>query len=294
MSEITGEPFLAGENIAKLSIITLLTIGVVEFLVGRLTHSVSLTADAVTSLLDALISLIVWIGLHFSRRRPDERFHFGYQKVETLSALIASLSMIGIAIYVIFVSYMTFLNPNLIAYPSLALITLLVAGIVSMYRAFQMRRVANKYGLLSLRTDANNSIKDATASFVVFVSVWGASLGIPELDAVGGMIIGIYILGVAYVALREASLILVDACESPEITLTLIGALKTISGVHDVASIKLRPTGPYLTGVVVILVDGAIPVSQTEEIRKRILEVISTVIEPIEEVAVVFRSRPKC
>ena len=290
MSEISGEPFSAGESIAKLSVLTLLVIGIVEITVGDLTQSVGLAADGVTSLLDALVSLIVWLGLHFSRRRPDERFHFGYHKVETFSALIVSLSMIVIASYIIFVSYLTFLNPRAIVYPALALVTLSVAGILSMYRALQMRAVAKKYGLLSLRTDANNSIKDATASFVIFASVLGASIGIRELDAVGGMIIGVYILGVAYVAVKEASLILVDACESSEITSVLKGALKTIPGVQDIASIKLRPSGPHLTGVVAVIVDGSETVLQTEDLSRKILEVMSTIIDTLGEVSIVFRS----
>jgi cation diffusion facilitator family transporter len=290
--DISSEPFAAGENIAKLSVFTLLIIGIVEIVVGRLTLSVGLTADGVTSLLDALVSCIVWLGLHFSRRRPDERFHFGYHKIETLSALIVSLSMIIIASYIIFVSYMTFFNPRTIIYPALALVTLLVAGVASMYRAFQMRAVAKKYGLLSLRTDANNSIKDATASFVIFASVVGASVGFLELDAIGGMIIGIYILGVAYVTVKEASLILVDACESSEITSVLKGALKTIPGVYDIGSIKLRPSGPYLTGVVAVIVNGSVTVSETERLNGKILEVMSTIIDPMGDVSVVFRSKP--
>jgi cation diffusion facilitator family transporter len=290
VSSDSYEPLGAGERIAKLSVVTLLVVGVCELLVGRLSMSLGLTADGVTSLLDALISLIVWLGLHFSRRRPDARFHFGYQKVETLAAFIVSVSMIGIAFYIILVSYLTFLAPRPIVYSSIALVTLLLAGIVSMYRAFQMRTVARKYGLLSLRTDANNSIKDATASFVIFASVLGTSFGFLELDAIGGMIIGVYILGVAYVAIREASLILLDACENPEITSVLATALKTVPGINEVASIKLRPSGRYLTGVVVVVVDGSETVTRTEIMRKKVHDLVSTILEPVDEITVVFRT----
>lgn len=217
-------------------------------------------------------------------------FHFGYQKVETLAAFIVSISMIGIAIYFIFISYLALLNPRPIVYPSLALVTLLITGIVSMYRAFQMRTVAKKYGLLSLRTDANNSIKDATASFVIFASVLGSSLGFLELDAVGGVIIGIYILGVAYVVIKEASLILLDACENPEITSVLATALRTVPGINEISSIKLRPSGRYLTGVVVVVVDGSETIASTERMRQKINDVVSAILEPVEEISVVFRS----
>lgn len=291
MSSQSVDAFRAGERIAKVSVITLLSIGVVEITVGFWTGSLGLTADGIDSISDSLISLIVWVGLHFSRRRPDARFHFGYHKVESLSALIVSMGMIGIAGYIFYHSYQTFLNPEPISYPLVALATLLGAGSISLYRAFQMRAIAEKYGLLSLRTDANNSIKDGTSSFVVFANVLGASiLGIQALDAVGGMIISFYIFGVAYVAIRESSLTLLDACESPEMTHELILALQTVDGVRGVSRIRLRPSGPYVIGIISLLVDESLTVARTEQIRERALEIIRTIVEPVGDVTVVFRA----
>ena len=290
----SSKAFEAGEHIAKLSVLTLLGIGVVAIAVGLFTKSVGVVADGIDSISDAAISLIVWLGLHYSRRRPDDRFHFGYHKVESLSALIVSVAMVAVATYILYHSYITFLNPRELQYPILALVTLLGAGTISLYRAFQMRSIANKYGLLSLRIDAKNSIKDSTASFVVFANVLGASLGIHQLDAVGGMTISFYIFGVAYVAIKESSLILLDACESPEMTSVLAAALKTVDGVQSVASIKLRPAGPFLVGIISVIVDGSETVARAEHMRKRILDIISTIIEPVGEITVVFRpaSRP--
>lgn len=160
-----------------------------------------------------------------------------------------------------------------------------------MYRAFQMRAVARKYGLLSLRTDANNSIKDGTASFVVFASVLGASFGFYQLDSVAGMIIAIYIFGVAYIAFKESSLILLDACESPELISALAAALKTVEGIRGVASIKLRFSGPYLTGIISVLVDESRTVVETENLRRKLLEIVSAVIDPVGEISIVFRPK---
>lgn len=290
MSSSSAEAFEAGERIAKLSALTLVGIGIVELGVGFWTGSLGLKADGVDSFSDSVISLIVWVGLHYSRRRPDARFHFGYHKVESLSALVVSFGMVGLAAYVMYQSYLTFLNPTEIVFPQLALATLLGAGTISLYRAIQMRSIANRYGLLSLRTDANNSIKDGMASFVVFASVLGASSGIRELDAVGGMLVSLYIFAVAYVAMKESSLILLDACESPEMTSVLMTALKTVEGIHGVMSIKLRPSGPYLTGMISVIVDGSKTITESEALRKRLLDIVSAIIEPLGEVSIVFRS----
>ena len=289
MSSSATEAFQIGERIAKLSVLTLVSIGALEVVVGFWTGSLAVKADGVDSFSDAVISLIVWLGLHYSRRRPDARFHFGYHKVESLSALMVSFGMVAIAAYIMFHAYLVFLSPRAIISPLLALVTLASCGSVSTYRAFQMRKVANKYGLLSLRTNAKNSIKDATASFVVFVSVLGASMGILELDAVGGMIISIYIFAVAYVAIRESSLILLDAVESSEMTAVLATALKTVEGVKRVGSVRLRLSGPYVTGIISVFVDPQKTVSETERLRTRLLEITSAIIEPLGEISIVFR-----
>lgn len=290
MPSTPAEAFRAGERIAKLSVITLVCIGLAELSVGFWTGSLGLKADGVDSVSDSVVSLIVWLGLHYSHKRPDDRFHFGYQKVESLSALVVSIGMVGISGYIAYHSYLGFLKPTVISFPQVALATLLICGTISMYRAFQMRSIANRYGLVSLRVDANNSIKDGTASYIVFASVLGASLGVNELDALGGMVISIYLLGVAYIAFRESSLILLDACESPEMISALATALKTVEGVQDVRSIRLRLSGAYVTGIIAVLVDGSRTVMETETLRKKILEIISAVIEPVGEISVLFRS----
>ena len=60
---------------------------------GVFTVSIALIADGIQSFADAGVSLIVWIGLRLSRKKPDKRFHFGYHRVETLSSIVAALFM---------------------------------------------------------------------------------------------------------------------------------------------------------------------------------------------------------
>jgi len=72
--------FIEGERIAKLSMVTLICIGLVEILVGQVAHSISLTADGVDSISDGAISMIVWLGLRFSRRVQIKNSHLAILK----------------------------------------------------------------------------------------------------------------------------------------------------------------------------------------------------------------------
>jgi len=184
----------------------LVIIGIMEIGVGLISRSLSVTADGIDSFSDAAISLIVWFGLRYSLKEPTSYFHYGYFKVESLVAFCTSIGMIGIASSILYRGYFSLLSPHKIVFPAYALIALAIAGSVSFYYAIRMRRVAKKHGLVSLQTGAANAIKDASASFVVLVSVALAAFGFIWMDAVGAIIVSLYIYSIAYVAARDQAL----------------------------------------------------------------------------------------
>ena len=85
-----SEGIRCAQKIAKISVITLLSIGIVELLIGQISGSVVATADGIDSVSDAMISFIVFMGLVIADRPADMKFHFGYYKVESFAALIAA------------------------------------------------------------------------------------------------------------------------------------------------------------------------------------------------------------
>ncbi|MEJ7642107.1 MAG: cation transporter, partial [Candidatus Nitrosocosmicus sp.] len=79
-SDLVQEGIIAGQKIAKISVITLLSIGIVEIVAGYYSGSNVATADGIDSISDALISFIVLIGLRIAHKPADRKFHFGYHK----------------------------------------------------------------------------------------------------------------------------------------------------------------------------------------------------------------------
>jgi cation diffusion facilitator family transporter len=258
-ADIVNEGLVAGQRIAKSSVVTLVSIGIAEIIMGQISGSVVATADGIDSLSDAMISFIVLIGLRIAHKPADKKFPFGYQKVESFAALIAAIGMVAIGGYILYHSYEALMNPREIQQPILTMIVLAAAGAISLHRAFQMNSIANKYNLLSLKTDAKNSIKDGSASVIGFVSVLIASqFGFLQMDAIGGMIIAGYIFSVSYVSLKQSSLILVDSWQNPRITETVkrIVEEKFKDDNVRVRSVLLRPAGTMAQAEVHVEIDG--------------------------------------
>jgi len=282
--------YLEGERLAKLSSITLVGLGVVEIIVGEFTRSVGLTADGIDSLSDALVSFLVWLGLRISRRAPDDRFHFGYYKIESFVAFVGGVGLIGTGAAILYRSYLAFLDPEPLTLPAAALAVLLVAGTISLYRAFQMRRIARKYNISSLKLDANNAIKDSSASFLVFSTVLGSSLGFHQLDAVGGIAVAFFIFFISYVVIKEASLVLIDAYHNPELVEEIRKIVEAEEGVKA-WDILLRAAGPYVQSEIHIEVDESITVGQLDKIKSDIENSVRQEFSGVQRIIILSRAR---
>jgi cation diffusion facilitator family transporter len=292
-NDLVNEGIVAGQRIAKISVVTLISIGVAELVTGYVSGSVVATADGIDSISDATISFIVLLGLRIAHRPPDKKFHFGYHKVESFAAMMAAIGMVIIGGVIFYHSYQSLVQPHEIKQPILTMVVLAAAGAISLHRAFQMRIIANKYNLLSLKTDARNSIKDGSASVVGFFSVLIASqFGILQADAIGGMIIAGYIFSVSYISLKRSSLILVDAWENPKITELVKKTVEERFNYEKirVRSVLLRSSGIVAQAEVHMEVDGNKPLTDVEMLSLEIEMEIRSKIPDIERVSVVPHS----
>jgi cation diffusion facilitator family transporter len=296
------EGIIAGQRIAKISVVTLISIGIAEIVTGYISGSVVATADGLDSISDAVISFIVLLGLRIAHRPADKKFHFGYHKVESFAALMAAIGMIAIGIVIFYNSYQALLHPHEIRQPVLTMVVLAAAGAISLHRAFQMRNIANKYNLLSLKTDAKNSIKDGSASIIGFLSVLIATqFGFLQMDAIGGMIIAGYIFSVSYISLKKSSLILVDSWQNPKLTELIKQHIeqkqfRTGEGLEQektnvkVRSVLLRPTGMVSQAEVHIEVDGDKPLKDVEMICLQVEMEIRSHFSDLERISVIPHS----
>ena len=126
-NSLVSEGILAGQRIAKISVVTLVSIGIVEILTGYYSGSVVATADGLDSISDAAISFIVLLGLRIAHRPADKKFHFGYHKVESFAALMAAIGMVAIGIVIFYNSYQVILHPHEIRQPVLTMVVLAVS-----------------------------------------------------------------------------------------------------------------------------------------------------------------------
>lgn len=261
--------------------------GIVEVLVGIFSLSVALIADGALSFADAAVSLIVWVGLRLSRKAPDGKFHFGYYRVETFSSVVAAFFMTILGGLILYESYLVLLVPRALVNTTLAMIVALSAAAVAFVLSIYKIQAAKKYVSMALKTDAFNSIKDVLTSVTAFLGILlNTYFRIAHTDSIAGIIIAFFVFSVAYSIVKEASLVLMDACQCPEILSDIENIARSVKHVKEVHSIRMRKLGPYLMGDMHVVVDGDMSVREADQIATQIEEQVKQEFDEVVEIKV--------
>ena len=118
--------------------------------------------------------------------------------------------------------------------------------------------------------------------------------GLLQADAIGGMIIAGFIFSVAYVSLKQSSLILVDAWQNP-VSADFIKKIveQKFEGDVTIRSIKLRQTGMISRAEIHVEMDGIKPLNEVEMILLNTEKVIKSRLPSMDVILVIPHSKRK-
>jgi cation diffusion facilitator family transporter len=278
------------QNVAGITVVILVVLGIIQIILGAtISKSVALTANGIDCIGDGFVSGIVWVGLRFFRKPADNRFHFGYYKLENLAAIGAAVVMIVLASYITFRSYIQLTDPHEIQLPLIGALVALIAALIAWGLGIKKYKEWKQSNLSSVKLDAYNTIKDGTASFLAVIALLVSGYGYPIADAVVGFVIAAIILSIGFATIKEASYVLVDACDTNciEQGQVIMKYINEIEGVHSAKVVRLRRTGPKLQGEIEIHVPGDMSISEVNKIRNNITIHLKESISDIERLTVV-------
>ena len=150
------------------------------------------------------------IGLRIARKPPDADHPYGHRKFETLAAAGIFVFLLLVVIEVVesaFTRFRTGESPRVNAYSfGVMLVTLVVNLLVVQYEAGQGRKLKSEL----LLADSAHTRSDVWTSCAVLLSLGAVRLGYPSLDAVGAMVIAVFIARTGIQIGMETSGILAD------------------------------------------------------------------------------------
>ncbi|MBI5458740.1 cation diffusion facilitator family transporter [Methanobacterium sp.] len=293
MEKKTSNRLKKGETAAKYSTLVNLFLAIIKGVVGVLSGSIALIADSVHSFSDIFASLAVYIGLRFSRRKPDEKFPYGYYKFETLASLVISVIIIITGFDIIVESLNGISTPKTIEIPLIALSVAVLSVAVSLLLARYKERVGNEIGSPALISDGKHSLVDVFSSIIVFVGILSAYIGYPVLQSVASFAVALLIMYIGLKFGKEAILVLLDACIDPGIVENIKSIATNFEGVEGVHDIKVRRSGPFVFAELHLGTKKRLPIQKADEISRSVEKLIKKEINDLDTITIKIEGEKK-
>jgi cobalt-zinc-cadmium efflux system protein len=224
-----------GKNLF-LSIILNIIITIAQIIGGVLSGSLALISDALHNFSDVLTLIFSYIANKLSQKEASLDQTFGYKRAELIAAFVNSITLIIVALYLIFEAVHRFQNPQIIKSK-----IVIIIGLISVF--------GNGLSVLLLKKDAKNNLNmksayihlltDMMASIAVLIGgVLIHFFKIDWIDSILTFAIAVYLIYVGYDLLKESTKMLMlftpSAIDIKEIVKTVhkIDGVKMLHHIH--------------------------------------------------------------
>jgi len=285
----SGNDISRPDALAGYTAVILIGLGIVQIVFGEFfSESVALVANGIDCIGDGFVSATVWAGLLYFQRPADDRFHFGYYKLENLASIAAAIVMFILAGYIFYRSYQRLVDPHPVTLPAVGIALASIAAVVALALGIYKKRAGRDTRLGSVKLEAFNTIKDGSASALTVVALLLSSAGFPVADAVVGFAIAVAIVSIGFISIKESSAMLVDACDSQCLLQSQVirRITRGIDGILEAKFIRLRRSGPVLQGELEIVVPRHLSIAEVYDIRQRILDHATEEVPELERLAI--------
>ena len=147
-----------------------------KILGGLIGNAYVLIADGIESALDIAGSLIIWGGLKFAARPPDETHPYGHGKAEPIAAVVVALGVLAAALGLAIESIREIRTPRHGPAPftlGILIVVIVVKEILFRY----VNRVGHNVESTAVQTDAWHHRSDALTSAAAFIGITAALVG---------------------------------------------------------------------------------------------------------------------
>jgi len=251
-----------------------------KLVVGIITGSLGILAEAAHSGLDLVAAVITFLAVRVSDRPADRDHPYGHGKVENFSALIETVLLFATCAWIIYEAVHRLAFKTVEIDPSLwAFLVMAVSIGIDVSRSRMLSRAAQKHHSQALEADALHFSTDVWSSSVVIVGLLLVLLGkrafarhaeiFQKADAVAALGVAFIVLFVSYKLGKRTVDVLLD--RAPDgLSQKISEAAAAIDGVLSVGQVRLRRSGPSVFVDMTVDVDRNLSFERTHAIAESV------------------------
>lgn len=282
-----------GVRVVRLSIALNIVLLILKGVVGLLTNSAALQADAVNSAGDTISSLAILFGIKYAMRPRDDQHHYGYGKMEALTSLFVGIVILLSTFYLWYSIINTLATRNFNEASFWALGAALVAIGVKIFLYIRTMTVGKKTNSIAVITNAKDHRNDIIATAGTVIAIMFALVGdraeisaFKYSESIAAAITSIFILRAGIEIISASAKILMDAAPDQKIIDSMVGTVMMCEGVQDIDWFRCRTTGRGILVDVAVEVDPELSIAEGQNIDSNIIKAIQKEFKTVLDVQV--------
>lgn len=257
---------------------------VLKLIVGLISRSSVLVADAFHSLTDILSTAFVYFGITISNKPADEDHPYGHEKAELIVSKIIALILFGTGIGII-INAVNGIQNEVLSNPSVYGLAVVIFSIfANEFMYYYSVRVGKKIGSNSLIADGWHHRSDSFSSIAALVGVVGSMLGYSIIDPIAAIIVAIIIMKAGAKIYWQSIKELMDTAPSNQTIELMRDIVNKYDKVLDIKHIKAIFHLNHIDVNIDVFVDGKLSVHEGYDLIKAIEKNLQDEIDIIQDI----------
>jgi cation diffusion facilitator family transporter len=257
-----------------------------KLVVGILTGSLGILAEAAHSGLDLVAALVTFFAVRISDRPPDRQLQYGYGKIENFSALIETFLLLVTCVWIIYEAVGRLIEPVPVEANFWAFGVMAISIVVDISRSRILYRAARKHNSQALEADALHFSTDIWSSSVVIAGLFLVRLSdwlgsewewLAKADSVAALVVACIVIYVSIQLGRRAVLVLLDAAPAG-LADQIVSEARVVPGVQSMGPVRVRQAGASMFVDLTVNVDRSASLEEAHQIATAVDDRVSTLV----------------
>lgn len=215
-----------------------------KFIVGFVSGSVSITADAANNLSDASSSIISLLGFKLAEKSADEEHPYGHARYEYISGFIVAVLVLVIGFELLKGSVEKIIAPTAVEFSWVTVGVLTASILVKLWMMLFNMKIGKLISSSALEATAADSRNDSISTLAVLAATLVSHFASVELDGWMGILVAAFILYSGINLVRDAMSPLLGKAPDPEMVEDIREKVMSYDGVLGTHDLMVHDYGP--------------------------------------------------
>lgn len=221
-----------------------LVLSAAKFMIGALTGSIAVQADAVNNLSDVGSSVVTLIGFKAAGKPADREHPYGHARIEYISALIIAFLILVVGFELGKESLEKIINPTPVYFDMMSIAVLGVSILVKLWMSLFTSQVGKRIASSAIRATTADSLCDVITTGSILVSGVISYAKRINIDGYIGLFVAGFVVFSGVKIIRDAISPLMGESPNPEMMRELKARILSYDGILGLHDVTVHSYGP--------------------------------------------------